>query len=140
MRTDARMGYHGTRKQMNRRFMKYVRMMNKNIYKDTAWNGRFVCSPVRTEFYPFPDGSGTEMVVTMCYYDHMTGKFAFTREDATWYCDFGRLWIAMNQFITEYVGTCAYDDQTEDFTKAGHPDWNELHKHIKDYTHWMQLH
>ena len=82
------------------------------------------------------------MVVTLAFYDKATGNYAFNRETATWYCNFSRLWLAMNQFITEFINTSAWRDEVQDYTKE-RVNWNQIAAMRDVYdgeNHWMVLH
>ena len=136
------MPYKGEKRNLRRKFMRFVREMNKSIAKDEAWKGRFECAPVDIQYVPFADNSGVEMVVTLAFYDKATKNYAFSRECATWYCNFGRLWLAMNQFITEFINTAAWRDEVKDYTKE-RINWNQIAAMRNVYTsenHWMVLH
>lgn len=136
-----KMGYVGNKRKLRQKFMKFIREMNNSIANDAAWLGRFEAAPVDIQYHHFEDNSGTELFVTLCFHDKETGLTKFIFETATWLCNFGRLWLAMNNFIVEEVGTSAWKNGNTpiDYRKVK-VDWNkEAHKRWNDFA-YFQIH
>ena len=84
----------------HQRWLNYAcRMMNKNIYDDDLWRGRFVVEQVSTNMEWFDDKSGGLLHCVLRFRDKKTN---YTKQ---WYTDClnvsSQLWWKMNDFIVK---------------------------------------
>ena len=59
-------------KKLQREINKFVKEMNKNIYNDNLWLGRFYARQSRADYYQFPDNSGGILCVVLKFVDKKT--------------------------------------------------------------------
>lgn len=87
------------RKNHQRWLNKLCREMNKNVYNDDLWLGRFVVEQKATWMHWFEDGSGGMLRVHLQFRDKKTGR---TRD---WWGGClsleHEMWRVMNNFIIE---------------------------------------
>lgn len=107
------------RKKHQRAANKAIRDMNKSIYNDELWKGRFYGRIEHTDWAPYEDHSGGEL---FCFVELIDKKTAFKKVMLTtanelktfpWH-----LFKEMNHFIVEDVNVWAENpkvDTTEDF-------------------------
>lgn len=93
------------RKHINRKLNSILREINKSIYNDDAWLGRFVIRQVRNHYYSFDDGSGGILYAYIRMYDRKTGLYKDLHEAL---CNEtrllrGNLYYALNSFIVEDI-------------------------------------
>ena len=93
------------RKRHQRAMNKIVRQMNKNVERDDLWKGRFYARQVDSAWRIYEDKSGAELIVTLRFYDKVTGITKdWTRTVNEWRMwDGHHLWWKMNDFIVEDV-------------------------------------
>ena len=86
------------RKNHQRWFNQYCRMVNKQIENDDLWLGRFCVKQLRSDIHWFADKSGGLMAAEILMRDKKTGKTHigwYTGLDMGW-----KFWIDLNDFIT----------------------------------------
>ena len=93
------------RKVHQRAINRVVRALNRNIYNDEVWRGRFVMRQTGSpQMYKFEDGSGSILMrVTLVCLDKLTGDtYTETRSDQDWLFGNGsKVWQMMNTAIIE---------------------------------------
>ena len=97
--------YSNNRKKIQRTMNYYVRLVNKNIFNDYLWRGRFFVRQVESpHFVPFEDGSGAELFVTLRIFDKKTEKYVDSFDSVSNFCFFNgsRLAWLMNDVITKH--------------------------------------
>lgn len=117
------------RKKHQRRMNQMVRAINKNIYNDDLWRGRFVVRQVGSPyFYIYEDKSGASLErVHLVITDLLTGNTYDGWDSVNGWCHWNgsRLWRFANDAITEHfdvwrTGDSPYDhknDPAYDFRK-----------------------
>ena len=97
--------YSFNRKKHQRRMNKYVRAINKNLYNDDLWRGRFVVRQVGSPyFYTYEDGSGASLErVHLVITDRLNGRTIDGWDSVNGWCHWNgsRLWCWVNDAITE---------------------------------------
>ena len=82
-----------------------VRQLNRNIEQDDLWKGRFYARQVASGWRIYEDKSGAELIVTLRFYDKVTGitkdYYGIANELRRW--NGFRVWHLMNDFIVEDV-------------------------------------
>ena len=93
------------RKKHQRRMNKYVRGINKNIYNDNLWRGRFVVRQVGSPyFYTYEDGSGASLErIHLVITDRLNGRTIDGWNSVNGWCHWNgyRLWRWVNDAIIE---------------------------------------
>ncbi len=93
------------RKVHQRAINRVVRALNRNVYNDDVWRGRFVMRQTGSpQMYRFEDGSGSILMrVTLVCLDKLTGNtYTETRSDQDWLFGNGsKVWQMMNTAIIE---------------------------------------
>lgn len=93
------------RKVHQRAINRVVRALNRNVYNDDVWRGRFVMRQTGSpQMYRFEDGSGSILMrVTLICLDKLTGNtYTETRSDQDWLFGNGsKVWQMMNTAIIE---------------------------------------
>ena len=93
------------RKKHQRRMNKYVRLINKNIYDDDLWRGRFEVRQVDSPwFYRCEDGSGASLEhIHLVITDKLTGAKVHGWGSVNHWCHFGgsHLWQFVNNAIVD---------------------------------------
>ena len=89
------------KRKLKRAINKEIRSLNKNIYNDSIWMGRFVVHQESLFIHQFEDKSGLYAEITVKFIDKLTKI-----EDVQKFSDadlfFGKHFWLMNKFITEY--------------------------------------
>lgn len=102
------------RKRHQRRMNQMVRAVNKNIYNDDLWRGRFVVRQVGTPyFYTYEDKSGAELQgIHLVVTDLLTGQTHDGWDDVNGWCHWNgsRLWWFVNDAITQHFDVWREDD------------------------------
>lgn len=95
--------YTANRRKQQRRLNKAMRIMNKNIYNDTLWRGRFYVHSGETQFQRYEDNSGYELVCELIFTDKKTGKTISDYGTVNEWVTYGgnKLFRRMNDFIIE---------------------------------------
>ena len=97
--------YSFDRKKHQRMVNRYVRAINKSIYNDDLWRGRFVVRQVDSPtFYLYEDGSGGSLEhVHLVITDRLTGRQANAWNSANGWCHFNgsSLWRFVNDSIID---------------------------------------
>lgn len=106
------------RAQKNKRMMnKVMRNLNNNILNDSLWCGRFVAKMKAFHYQWYEDGSGVCCRYVYEFKDLKTGHtktYCFDGIDAT--PSFrGRIFWAMNNFITEECDVWRVDRDSPDY-------------------------
>lgn len=93
------------RKKHQRYMNKYVRAINKNIYNDDLWRGRFVVRQVDSPyFYTYEDGSGASLErVHLVITDRLNGRTIDGWDSVNGWCHWNgsKLWQWVNDAIVE---------------------------------------
>ena len=108
------------RKREQRKINRYVRMLNKNIFNDNLWRGRFIVRQIQDFWNAFDDGSGGILMVVLEIRDLKTGlyqDFIINNYDRGW-----KLFEKVNRFIVEYSGV-----------------WNNIQEVKDDKTDWTKV-
>ena len=108
------------RKREQRKINHYVRMLNKNIFNDNLWRGRFIVHQIQGFWNAFDDGSGGILMVVLEIRDLKTGlyqDFIIDNYDKGW-----KLFEKVNRFIVEYSGV-----------------WNNIQEVKDDKTDWTKV-
>ena len=93
----------------HQRWLNYAcRMMNKNIYDDDLWRGRFVVEQVYTNMEWFEDKSGGIMYCLLRFRDKKTNQTVLWSTDCLTVNS--QLWWRMNKFITEDCDVWSKED------------------------------
>ena len=90
-------------KKIQRRVNKVIRELNKNIYNDDLWKGRFYARQIDRRLYIFDDKSWLYGDFYIVFTDKETGRqyyHWFRKEDFLGSAH--RVWEAMNDFIAVY--------------------------------------
>ena len=107
------------RKKHQRRINKYVRAINKNVYNDELWRGRFVMHQVGTPyFYTYEDKSGADLTnVQLVITDLKTGETCTWIDDGNSWCAFNgnRIWRFMNEAITGHFDVWRREDDPRSY-------------------------
>ena len=116
--------YSNKRKVHQRYINRHVRQMNKNIYNDSLWKGRFIVKQKDARFMRYSDGSGSYLYVLLQFIDQLTGKTYEKWDIVNGWCMWhgASIWETMNWFITEYCDVWRKEDprtQNYDFRKEG---------------------
>ena len=94
------------RKKHQRRINKYMREINKNIYNDDLWRGRFEVRQAGTPyFHVYEDRSGADLEnVHLVVIDKATGDIYEDWDSGNSWCYFNgsKIWSFVNKAITEY--------------------------------------
>ena len=97
--------YSFDRKKHQRMVNRYVRAINKSIYNDDLWRGRFVVRQVDSPtFYLYEDGSGGSLErVHLVVTDQLTGRWTDAWDSANGWCHFNgsKLWRFVNDSIVD---------------------------------------
>ena len=118
--------YSNNRKLQQRKLNKFIREINKSIEKDNLWLGRFFIRQIRVnDFYRFEDGSGSELFVTLRFFDKKDNMYIDYWGSTSDWCFPGNgygLWNTLNRFITEESSAWKSEDRPalnkEDFTNV----------------------
>ena len=90
----------------------YCRAVNKNIYDDDLWRGRFVVEQLATAMDWFEDKSGGLLYCTLQFRDKKTGRTKIWRTDAlevNW-----KMFWEMNDFIVKDCAVWENEDPRND--------------------------
>lgn len=87
-------------KKEQKKFSASIKALNKNIYDDSLWKGRFTCRQVNRNFFCYDDNSGGEITYAVALYDKQTKKKHIIYVNN--YNYHYQLWREMNDFIVEY--------------------------------------
>lgn len=114
------------RKVHQRALNRAVRELNKNIYNDDLWRGRFVMRQTGSpHMYVYKDGSGSVLEnVTLVCIDKLTGNtYSETRADYEWLFGNGyKIWEVMNAAIVEKFDVWHEEIKPQDRAKM--PEFN----------------
>lgn len=106
------------RKVHQRKVNRFVRQINKNVYNDDLWRGRFVMYQVGSPwFFRYEDKSGAELAnVQLEVKDLMTGKTYRKSDEANIWCSHNgaRIWRLMNDAIVNEFDVWRVDDDPRD--------------------------
>lgn len=91
------------RKKHQRAINKVIQRMNKNIYDDDLWLGRFYARIHHTEWRLFEDGSGGELYCWIELVDKKTKQTKMILDTANHFRFGATMFMAMNDFIVEDV-------------------------------------
>lgn len=123
------------RKKHQRRINKYVRLINKNVYNDDLWRGRFVMRQVGTpRFYVYEDRSGADLEnVQLVVIDLKTGKTCAWIDGGNSWCAFegSKIWRFMNDAIVGHFDVWKADDDPRDHMND--PTYNFTNPKVRDY-------
>ena len=90
------------KRKMKRRVVRVIKELNRLIYNDDLWQGRFVCRMKRIVMKAYSDHSGLDTHCLCEFLDKKTGK-----NQVCWYDSFeifhGKLSWIMNDFIVKTV-------------------------------------
>lgn len=107
------MGCSLNRRKHQRKINASVKKVNKNIYDDYAWKGRFHIRQICSEFVIFYDKSGAYLI---CYFelvDKLTNKGKVICIEESDFFD-SELWSEVNSFIIEDCGArCVCFDERD---------------------------
>ena len=98
-------------KKMQSKINKIVRTVNKNIYNDDLWLGRFYIKQIKSEFEEYEDKSGGSVRVWLKFIDRKTKleKNEILDFIGSPFFDYD-LFLKMNDFITGYVDVWHRED------------------------------
>ncbi len=86
------------RKKAQTKINKNVRAMNKNLFEDNLWKGRFYVHQIDARWHRFSDGSGGILTAWLEVKDSYTGDYEQFAVDN--YDIYGcHLWNAVNTFV-----------------------------------------
>lgn len=116
------------RKRHQRAMNAAIREMNRIIWDDDLWKGRFYARQAGAQWYTYEDGSGAELWVVLQFIDRVTGKTQEMAETVNHWLFGSRLFWSMNCFITEY------SDVWDETPRPGTSEWYE--KLTEDCKKW----
>ena len=120
------------RKVHQRAINRVVRALNRNVYNDDVWRGRFVMRQTGSpQMYRFEDGSGSILMrVTLVCLDKLTGNtYTETRSDQDWLFGNGsKVWQMMNTAIIEKFDVWGEDLTPYERAKMPEFDFREKSK------------
>lgn len=92
-------------KKLQKKVNKIVRTVNKDIYNDKLWLGRFYIHQIKSFYFKFNDNSGGILQIWLEFRDRKTNRtkveiFEFTNYERFLHY---KISLAMNYFITEYI-------------------------------------
>jgi hypothetical protein len=110
-------------KKLSRKINKEIRHLNRNIYDDELWKGRFYVTELRKTLGEWEDKSGIYGYWCLRFIDKETNKhldkLLSDYDILNW-----RLWYEMNKFIVEYIDAWNVEPRlTRDTTK----DYRKVH-------------
>lgn len=91
------------KRKMKRRIVRAIKRLNKVIYDDDLWLGRFVCRIKRLEMKPWSDHSGLNVFCLCEFIDKKTDKKALCVYSSHDIIDAGKMFWDMNNFIVNIV-------------------------------------
>ena len=121
------------RKKHQRRMNQFVRAINKNIYDDDLWRGRFIVRQVGSpHFYTYEDNSGASLErVHLVITDRLNGRTIDGWDSVNGWCHWNgsRLWRWVNDAIVE--GFKVWEEKPNPYDTRGMPlyDFRELREH-----------
>ena len=96
------MSYRPIRK-MQRKARKALQKINRDIEKDSLWQGRFVIRQVGKQFLKHEDNSGYKVCYTLAVVDKKTGNYILAYVDDYAIENKWKLFVLMNNFIIDDV-------------------------------------
>lgn len=110
--------HSSNRKVHQRAVNRVIRYINGSIKRDELWRGRFFIRQYESRFFRYEDGSGSQLLCVLRFYDHKTQKYMDMCASSNQIFIHGGLdiWSAMNYFITRRLNVWRNEDPRADKT------------------------